>query len=95
MIRVSTFLVLLSPTRLELPFLQDAKKFDLQLGRRAVDLVKKDAAGVCRFKPTSAIIYGAGERAFNVAKKLAFEQAFRQAPQLTRIYGPVERGLRS
>ena len=76
MIRVSTFLVLLSPTPLEFPFLQHAKKLNLELRRRAVDFVKKDAASVRCFKSTSAIINGPCKRAFNVAKKLAFEQAF-------------------
>ena len=63
----------------EFSFLQDAKKFDLELGRSAVDLVEKNAAGVCCLKPASAIINSSGKRTFDVTEQLAFEQAFRQS----------------
>ena len=72
------FLGIVVTNPLELPFLQYAKKFDLQLGRGAVDLVKEDTASVCCFKATGAIIYRARKRAFDMAKKFTFEQAFCQ-----------------
>ena len=63
---------------LELAFLQDAEQLDLELGRGAVDLVEEDAAGVRRLEPAGSVVDGAGERALDVAKQLAFQQAFGQ-----------------
>ena len=78
MIRVSTLLVRVSPTALELPFLQDAEQLDLELGRGAVDLVEEDAAGVRGLEPAGPVVDGAGERALDVAEQLALEQALGQ-----------------
>ena len=78
MIRVSTFLVLLSPTRSNSPSCKHAEQLDLELGRGAVDLVEEDAAGVRRLEPAGPVVDGAGERALDVAEQLALQQALGQ-----------------
>ena len=59
----------------EFAFLKHAKQLHLKLGRRAVDFIEKDAAGVGGFKPAGAIIDSARERAFDVSEQFGFEQA--------------------
>ena len=41
---------------LKLAFLQYAEQLDLELGRGAIDLVKEDTAGMCRFEAAGSII---------------------------------------
>ena len=60
---------------LELALLQHAQQLHLQLGRRGVDFVEEDRAGVGGFEAAGAVVDGAGERAADVAEQFAFEQA--------------------
>src|SRR5206468_616519 len=50
-----------------------------QIERGAVDLVEEDASGVSRLEAAGAVVDGAGERAADMAKQLAFKQAFAES----------------
>ena len=86
--RVSTRMVRLSPTRSNSFSCRTRKQLDLQLGAHAGDFVEKDRAAVGRLESAGLVVDGPGECPLDVAEQLAFQQAFAQAPQLTRTYGP-------
>ena len=90
--RVSTLMVLVSPTRSNSPSCKHAQELDLELGRRAIDLVEEDAAGVGGLEAAGAVFIGACERALDVAEQLAFEQAFGQGPAVDADVGAALAG---
>lgn len=55
-----------------LPFLQHAQKFALHLQWNFTDFIQKQRAAVGRFKTSGSILDRPGERALDVAEKLAF-----------------------
>jgi len=66
----------LSADAFEFLFLEDAEEFDLGLGRDIADFIKKDGAAGGGFKAALAEGEGAGESAFFVPEKLAFDDGF-------------------
>src|SRR5262245_27270071 len=62
----------------ELSLLQHAQQFHLHGRRQLADLIQKKSATVGQFETALAARVGAGERAFFVAEKLRFDQAFGQ-----------------
>ena len=74
---------------LELALLQRAEQLHLQVGRRGVDFVEEDRAGVGRFEAAGAVVDRAGERAADVAEELAFEQAFAQRAAVDADERPI------
>src|SRR6185369_3457229 len=61
---------------LELASLQDAQQLCLEIQRHICNLVEKQRASVCQFKPAHTIALRVGKRATNVTKKLALENTF-------------------
>src|SRR5688572_1729875 len=58
----------------KLLFLQNAQQLGLELRRNFADFVQEDGAAMGEFEAAFAVGEGAGERAFLVAEKLAFDQ---------------------
>src|SRR5262249_20754843 len=59
---------------LELPFLKDAKKFNLKIQRHRSDFVQKDRASVRLLEPPNASLNSAGKRALCVTKQFGFQK---------------------
>ena len=77
-IRVSTFMVLLSPTRSNSPSCRTRSSLTWSLGEVLLISSRKIAAGVRGLEPAGPVVDGAGERALDVAEQLALQQALGQ-----------------
>src|SRR5262249_40810357 len=62
----------------EAPFFQHTQQFRLQFHGHFADLVEHQAAAFRLGDQSLAVLNGAGERAFDVAEQLGFDQLFRQ-----------------
>ena len=79
MIRVSTFLVLLSPTRSNSPSCKTRSSLTWSLGEVLLISSRKMLPVWRGLEPAGPIVDRAGERALDVAEELAFEQALGQS----------------
>src|SRR6266851_408126 len=61
---------------LEFTLLQYAQQLDLELGTHAADLVEEDGAAMSRLETAGLVVDRSSKGAFDVAKQLAFQQAF-------------------
>src|SRR5262249_28592098 len=68
---------LIAADALETLFLQDAQELGLRQGRHVADLVEEQRAAGALLELADAFAFGAGEGAFLVAEKFAFQERFR------------------
>ena len=95
MIRVSTFLVLLSPTRSNSPSCKTRSSFTWSLGEvLLISSRKMLPACAASNRPVRLSTAPVNEPLTCPNSSLSSRLSVR-APQLTRMYGPVDRGLRS
>ena len=74
---------------LELPFLNRAQQFALELERNFADFVEEQRAAISGLKPPGAITHRAGEGAFHVPEELALEQLVRNRRAVHRDQRPL------
>src|ERR1700731_2666872 len=76
-----------APQTLKLLFLQNAQQLGLQRRRNITHFVQEERAFVCRLETANLLRYGSGERAFLVAKELAFQQIQRNGSAIQPYEG--------
>ena len=75
------------PQPLVFPLLQQPQQFGLYLHRQVADFVQKQSAAIRRLHLAPMVFDRSGERAFDVAKKFAFQNSLERLGQLTVTNG--------
>ena len=91
MIRTSTWMGVLPPTRSMTFSCRTRRNFDLEVGGGAVDVIQKDGAAVGLFEFALFVPDGAGEGAPHVPEELALQEGLGQRAATDLDEGPAFR----